>query len=296
MGRKWMIIAGWLRVCAIAWAGDPELAALSDGIVREANRLKEASYLKAYRDEPTDTEMAESLRQLKILIGRLEEKCGSMPVEAGPPLLGTTTAVKDGFAVLYTDAEQRRLRFDRIKVEHISGDFYVRLRDIKIVTDRGDTLVFQAGAGKFYLGDSYEIELPRPLRISEINVRVQHFTGGLRITGSVVPEAPPLPTVFDLGVTNGIKDGIVVLNTKTDHRDMPIRKLRFAHTGGDEYIRFGQVQVTTVEGGVIVLEVPAAKLYPYAVREIELPRPVRIRSVQMYVQHRTEGLLISAVR
>ena len=51
-----------------AGAGDLELAYLSDGIVAESNRLKNATYQKAYADKNTDAEITESLQKLKTLI------------------------------------------------------------------------------------------------------------------------------------------------------------------------------------------------------------------------------------
>jgi len=121
---------------------------------------------------------------------RAYEKQIGLPVPPRVPVpvidkthIGTSSGIKDGYSVLYTDVETRKRRYRTIKIEHFSGDSYIRLRDIKIVSARRGTLLFNAGGGKFYLGDTYEIELPEPLHLSEISVRVQHRTSGLRITG-----------------------------------------------------------------------------------------------------------------
>lgn len=302
MTRKISALMGWLIFCLPAWAVDRELVSLSDGIASESNRLKNATYRKSYAGEKNDDEIIESLRRLRLMIRAYEKQIG---LPGPPPIpvpvidntqIGTSSPVKDGYSVLYTDAETRKRPYRTIKIEHISGNSYIRLRDIKIVSARGQTHIFNAGGGKFYLGDTYEIELPEPLRIGEISVRVQHRTGGLRISGDLALIPIALPTVIELGVSNGVKDGNASLNTQPTHRPLRFRKLRFQHTGGDEYIRLHDLRITTVNDTIISMDIPKRKLYPSGVYEVELPKPLQIKNVLLRVQHRTAGLRITAIR
>jgi hypothetical protein len=302
MKRTLIALLGWLIFCVPAGAVDRELVSLSDGIAHESNRLKNATYRKSYAGETNDDEIIASLRRLRLLIRAYEKQIG-LPAPPRVPVpiidntqIGTSSGIKDGYSVLYTDAETRKHRYRTIKIEHVSGDSYIRLREIKIVSARRGTLLFNAGGGKFYLGNTYEIELPEPLHISEISVRVQHRTGGLKISGDLAPIPVALPTVIELGISNGVKDGNANLNTQLPHRLLRIRKLRFQHTGGDEYIRLHDLRITTVNGTVITIEPPKRKLYPSGVFEIELPRPLQIKNINLRVQHRTSGLRITGIR
>lgn len=63
--------------------------------------------------------------------------------------------------------------------------------EIKVVTARDRKLLFNADGGKFYVGDTYEIELPEPVHIAEIAVHVQHHTDGLTLTGGCDSVASP---------------------------------------------------------------------------------------------------------
>ena len=302
MMRTIRTLMGCLLFCLPAWAADQELVSLSDGIANEYNRLKNVTYRKSFAGEKTDAEIIESLRRLRLMIGAYEKQMGlSAPPTIRVPVIddtqiGTTSPIKDGFSVLYTDAETRKRRYRSLKIEHRSGNSYIRIRDIKIVSARGQTHVFNAGGGKFYLGDIYEIELPEPLPIGEISIRVQHRTDGLRISGDLALEPVNLPTEIELGVSNGVKDGNASLNTKPLHRPLQFRKLRFQHTGGDEYVRLHDLQITTVNDTIITMEMPNRKLYPSGVHEIELPRSLQIKNILLRVQHRTSGLRITGIR
>ena len=302
MMRTICTLMGCLIFCLPAWAVDRELVSLSDGIANESNRLKNATYRKSFVGEKNDAEIIESLRRLRLMIRAYEKQIG-LPVP--PPIrvpviddtqIGTSSPVKDGYSVLYTDAETRKRRYRTIKIEHVSGNSYIRLRDIKIVSARGRTHIFNAGGGKFYLGDTYEIELTEPIQVGEISVRVQHRTGGLRISGDLALIPIALPTVIELGVSNGVKDGNASLNTQPIHRPLRFRKLRFQHTGGDEYVRLHDLRITTVNDTIISMDILKQKLYPAGVHEIELPRPLQIKNILLRVQHRTAGLRITAIR
>ena len=74
------------------------------------------------------------------------------------------------------------------------------MREIKVVTVRGRKLLFNAGGGKFYLGETYEIKLSEPVHIAESAVHVQHPTEGLTLTGDPLPLPPDLPTVVELAL------------------------------------------------------------------------------------------------
>lgn len=305
-------LIGWLIFCTPAFAVDRELVSLADGIADESNRLRNATYRKSFAGEHTDDEIIESLYRIKLMIRAYEEQLRPpkppivLPPKAPtvpPPVpaidktyIGTSSPVKDGDSTLYTEADVRKRLYRTIKIEHVSGERYIRIRDVKITSAKGQTHLFNAGGGKFHLGDTYEIELPRPMHISEISIRVQHRTGGLKLSGDLAPEPVVLPTVIELGVSNGVKDGSTTLNTQPPHRKLRFRKLQFQHTGGDEYIRLGGLEITTVNDTKITMDVPRKKLYPNKALEIELPRPMHIKTIQLRVQHRTAGLRISAIR
>ena len=293
------------------WAGDAELAALSDELLKESQNLWRQTYKTMYTHEKNEAEMAETIDALKALIEAYQRQAGFItapplcgviqggvekPIGLDQRYLGMSSGVKDGMSVFYTDERTRKIPYRKIKVEHITGDVYVRFKHIKVITARGREYEFDAGRGKFYLGNGFEVELPHPAFISEIRVHVQHRTGGLRITGQPAPKPIELPTVVKMGVTNGVKDGYAVLHTTELHRKVRFRKLRIKNIGGDEYVRLREVQVTTISGREIVLEVRRVKFQPNDVMELDLPKAVHIKSVKIKVQHRVAGLAIEGVR
>lgn len=281
-------------------AGEPDISALSDAIVNEANLLKSAAYRKSFHNEPSDKELVESLLRLKRLVANMEGQLGLSTVPAAPPIdftqLGVTTPAKDGYGVHYTDTEFRKRQYRAIKIEHTSGSEYIRMREIKVVTARGRKLLFNAGGGKFYVGDTFEIELPEPVHIAEIAVHVQHHTDGLTLIGDPLPLPPALPTVVELGVTNGVKDGHASFFTEDPQRDLAVRKLLITHTGGDEYVRLYDLTLVNTDNHIININLPGGKVRQNRTLEIELPHPMYLKSVRMKVQHRTYGLIIGAVR
>ncbi|MCP4712839.1 MAG: hypothetical protein GY869_29790, partial [Planctomycetes bacterium] len=189
-----------------------------------------------------------------------------------------------------------RIPFRKIKFEHVAGDEYVRFGRIEIINTKGETLPFHGGGGKFSPGTEFEVALARPEFISEIRIRVQHRTFGIRVTGTPAPPPVVLPTVMELGRTNGVKGGPAILNTQLEHRRIRYRKLMLKHTGGDEYVRLRDLVITTVEGVKISIEVPAGKYDINRVLEVNLPEPVLIKSVSVRVQHRTLGIAVTGVR
>ena len=311
MLQRIMTIFVVVAVSSSVWAGDAEMMALSDELLAEAQNLWRRTHAQVYSGQRNAAELRANLAALRSLVGAYEKQVGIGSVPVPPPVeqpvlpqppvidrryLGMSSPAKDGEAVLYTDARTRGIRYRKINIEHAAGSAHVRIHRITVVTAAGKQLVFEAGGGKYFLGDRYEVELPRPAFISEIRVHVQHQTGGLRITGEPAPEPVALPTVITLGTTNGVKDGYAVLNTTRPHRKVAFRKLRIKNIGGDKYVRLGSVEVHTVGDKTIMVPVNGGKFRPGDVMEIELPRAVRIKSLQAYVQHRVSGLEVEGVR
>jgi hypothetical protein len=296
MVRRMSLVMVLVFLCSGVGAEDTELIWIADRMVKEADSRKRATLDKIYFEENTDEEVMQSLQKLTLLLRRYKQKFTGREEGPGQVQLGVTNGVKDGDAVLYFDSQMRQKRLRRIQIAHVSGDEYVRFRGITIVPVEGPTVLFNAGGGKFYLGDTYEIELDEPLRIRELRVRVQHQTRGLQITGMEAPKPPELPAFIELGRTNAVKDGNAVLHTDRRHRKVLFRKLIVKHVEGDEYVRLVLPQLTTTGGSEIPLQVSYQRLHTGEAHEIELPRPLSIRSIQVYVQHRTEGLLITGIR
>ncbi|GEM_PF-2048512 len=311
-------------VCLLAgraWCGDAELLVLSDELLSESQALWMETHKQAYGGQGDKVAVRESLASLKALIRAYEKQAGIRDeaaeaaarrqrelerqralereqalAELDRRYLGMTLPTKDGVAVFYTDERTRRIAYRTIRVEHTSGNAYVRLHSIEVITAKGKVYEYALKGGKFYLGDGYEVVLERPARISEVRVRVQHRTEGLRITGEPAPEPVALPTVVELGTSNGVKDGYAALELKGVHRQVRFRKLRLLNRGGDEYVRLRKLEVTTGRGEVLALEVGPGKVRPGDVMEVELDKIVHIRSLRVYVQHRTAGLEVEGVR
>ena len=311
MWQRIVTIVAVIAVSSSVWAGDAELMALSDELLGEAQNLWRRTHAQVYSRQRNEAELGANLAALRALVGAYEKQVGISRVPVGPPVgqpgppqlpdidrryLGMSSGAKDAEAVFYTDERTRGIRYRKINVEHAMGSAHVRIHRITVITAAGEQHAFEAGGGKYYLGDSYEVELPKPVHISEIRVHVQHRTDGLQITGQPASEPVALPTVVTLGVTNGVKDGYAALNTKRLHRKVAFRKLRIRNTGGDKYVRLGSVEVHTVGGKVLTLGVGGGKFRPGDVIEVDLPRPVHIKSLQAYVQHRVGGLEVEGVR
>ena len=310
---KKITFIGILLLSATVWAGDAEKIVLSDEILSEAQNLFRQSHKNVYARENTKDQMIESLAALKALVRAYEKQLsikivpppGTEPIppvvqqpDAPPPptYLGVTSSAKGSDAVYYTDQRTRKIPYRKIRVEHLSGNAHVRLHIITVITTAGRQYEFKPGGGKFYLGDGYEVELARPEFLSEIRVRVQHYTGGLRVTGLPAPKPVQLPTVIDLGTTSSADGSFANLNTRDLHRKVRFRKLRFKNTGGEEYIRFSLVEITTLAGEIITITTPRSKVRPGETLEIDLLQPIHIRSIRARVQHRTIGLRIQGVR
>jgi len=301
MLRKMSLIIALVFVWTQAAAADKQLAGISDSIVKEAQALQKAAHAKGHSKRHADEEALRALQELTVLLQRYRHTLERHKLERhekGPDIiqLGVTSRVKDGESILYFDSPMRKKRLRNIQITHISGDDYIRIRDITIVPQVGPSFRYNAGGGKFYLGDTYEIELDKPMHIREVRVRVQHKTGGLEIFGTTVPEPPKLPAIIELGKTNGVKDGNAVLNMDKRYRKVLFSKLIVKNMGGDDYVRLVNPQVTTSRGDLIFPQVSYQKLHSGGAHEIVLPRPVSIRSFQVYAQHRTNGLLITGVR
>ncbi|MBN2210722.1 MAG: hypothetical protein JW709_04930 [Sedimentisphaerales bacterium] len=313
MKMTWIMLV--MLFCSVvpAWAADQDLADLADDIVEQANRLKKIAYQKTYLNHHTDPEITQTLKQLELLIAACENELRQPIARPEPPRppdaprpphplgpethnIGNTSAADDSAAVLYTDAEMRKVPFRKLIIEHLGGARYIRMGEVKVVAVDGEVFKFNAGGGKFYPGDQFEIELPKPAQISEVSILVQHQTTGLQITGQAARLKPDLPTLVDLGVSGGIKDGISSLSLSKQHRRLDLRKLQLRHTGGDEFIRLGNLEVVTNDDQVVTLSVPYGKLRPDDTLEVELPRPLNIKAVRVYVQHRTNGISIAGVQ
>ncbi|MBN2377843.1 MAG: hypothetical protein JXD22_15710 [Sedimentisphaerales bacterium] len=302
-----------LLLTATAWAGDAEKIALSDEILSEAQNLFRQTHKNVYAHQNTKDQMIESLASLKALVHAYEMQLNIKivpppPAEPNPPVvlqpdapppptyLGLTSPAKDSNSVYYTDQRTRKIPYQKIRVEHTSGDAYVRMHTITVISTSGRQYEFNVGGGKFYLGDGYEVDLARPEFISEIRVHIQHQTGGLRITGLPAPIPAQLPTVIDLGTTSAADDGYATLNTRDIYRNVKFRKLQLKNTGGEEYIRCYTVQINTFTNESITITTPQTKVRPGETLEIDLPHPVQIRSLSAHVQHRTTGLQVQGIR
>ncbi len=298
----------------LAWgAANQDLADLADDIVDQANRLKKIAYQKTYLNHTTDADIAQTLKQLQLLLDACEQELhqqATHPEPHRPPdaprtprplgpdmrIIGNTSAADDSAAVLYTDAETRKLTFRKLTLEHTGGARYIRMGEIKVVPVDGEAFLLNAGGGKFYPGDAFEVELPRPVQISEVSVMVQHETTGLQITGQPVRMKPDLPTVVELGVAGGVKDGVTSLSISRPHHRIDFRKLQFRHTGGSEYVRLSGLEVVTPDDQTVTVPIPYTKLRTDETLEADLPQTMKIKSIRVYVQHRTDGLQISGVR
>jgi len=296
MLRKMSLIIVMVFVLTQAAAADEDLARISDNIVKESHALQQATHAKGHSKRHADEEALRSVQELTVLLQRYRHKLERH--DKGPDLiqLGVTSRVKDGMSILYFDSPMRHKHLRKIQIVHVSGDEYIRIRDITIVPLEGSRIRYNAGGGKFYLGDTYEIELDKPMHIREVRVRVQHKTGGLKILGTPAPEPPKLPAIIELGTTNGVKDGNAVLNMDRRYRKVLFSKLIVKNVSGDEYVRLVNPQVTTTKGDLIFPQISYQKLHSGGAHEIVLSKPVAIKSIQIYVQHRTNGLLITGVR
>jgi len=289
-----------------AAADDKILIWITNDIIKEAQKLQQETLEKTLENRPVNPEIIATLDRMQLLLNQYRQVLADAdkvvviePVIVKPPIglvhLGTTAGTKDSNAVIFTNAVTRKIPFRKIKFEHIAGDAYVRFGRIEIINTNGQTLGFHAGGGKFTPNDVFEIELERPEFISEIRIRVQHRTFGVRISGAPPPPVV-LPTVMELGRTNGVKDGPAILNTRLEHRKIRYRKLMLKHTGGDEYVRLRALEITKVDGTKIVIDIPAGKFDLNGVLEINLPEPILIKSVSIRVQHRTLGIAVTGVR
>ena len=290
-----------------AAADDKILIWITNDIIKEAQKLQQATLEKTLENRPVNLEINATLDRMQLLLNQYRQVLADAdkvvviePVIVKPPIglvhLGTTAGTKDSDAVIFTNAATRKIPFRKIKFEHVAGDAYVRFGRIEIINTKGQTLPFHAGGGKFTPNDPFEIELERPEFISEIRIRVQHQTFGIRISGTPAPPPIVLPTVMELGRTNGVKDGPAILNTRLEHRKIRYRKLMLKHTGGDEYVRLRALEITTVDGTKIAIDIPAGKFDLNEVLEINLPEPILIKSVSVRVQHRTLGIAVTGVR
>ncbi|MCP4712357.1 MAG: hypothetical protein GY869_27360, partial [Planctomycetes bacterium] len=277
---------------------DKILIWITNDIIKEAQKLQQATLEKTLENRPSNAEINATLDRLQLMLNQYRRTLAEgdkvvvieEPVIVKPPTnlvhLGTTAGAKDSDAVIFTDAATRRIPFRKIKFEHVAGDEYVRFGRIEIINTKGETLGFHGGGGKFTPGTEFEVELARPEFISEIRIRVQHRTFGVRITGTPAPPPVVLPTVMEMGRSNGVKDGPAIMNTRLEHRKIRYRKLMLKHTGGDEYVRLRDLLITTVEGIKIPIDIPAGKFDLNRVLEVNLPEPILIRSVSVRVQHR----------
>lgn len=303
---------------------------LSDHILLTADKLKMATdgpVFDSYQIDETLAELKDLIKEYEnILVFAESPYSGEILLAITPG--GDDTRLEAPCNTRY-EGPMKEIRIRRTAG---GGANYLRINDIEITyvsPDGPRTETFNKnGRFRLYWSGVFQLALPRPMRIMQIRINIEHETNGLEIYG--VPYNLPLmhppvirppvmrppvmqpPPVIQPPVRPDQNPREVLLGTTPAGDDTwletlcsnpynrPVKEILLKRTvGGASYIRINDIEVTYLTPKVPQKEVfnksGRFRLYPDGVFRLTLPEPMRIVRIRILIEHESTGLNVFGI-
>jgi hypothetical protein len=278
--------------------------------------LETAADLKQETDKPVldSDEIKYILDDMKEMLWNYE----NMLVFAESPypgeiLLGKTPPGNDGWVETQCTSRYEGL-VKEIRIRQTgSRARFLRIYEIEVtcMTPNGPEkqVLNKNSDPKLYTGDVFNLTLPKPMRITNIRIHIEHETNGLIISG--VPynmersrqrmdrsRESREPREVLIGTTRRGND--TWLETICDDTPRPVKEILLKGTGYRAvYLRINDIEITykTPEGlrKEVFNKSGNIKLYSTGVFRLVLPRPMRVTHIRVLIEHESDGLQVYGI-
>jgi hypothetical protein len=300
-------LTGSISIWAVAGDYKRDISEISEQILETAADLKQET------DKPVldSNEVEYILDDMKEMLWDYE----NMLVFAASPypgeiLLGKTPPGNDGWVETGCTSRYEGL-FKEIRIRRTgSRARFLRIYDIEVtcMTPNGpEKQILNKGSDeKLYTGDVFKLALPRPMRITNIRISIEHETNGLIISGvpyNLERQRPRMdrsrePREVLIGTTRRGND--TWLETICDDTPRPVKEILLKRTGYQAvYLRINDIEITykTPEGlrKEVFNKSGNVKLYATGVFRLVLPKPMRVTHIRVLIEHESNGLQVYGI-